>query len=166
MTAFTAAQTVSTHSALKTKRRLMAAIVLFALAGHSYGASDRCPDVRGISQEKLTAGGYSYYSVSPGSGWKGENPQAKKSYLQTLKFTSAAIRTGQSGPGQPIYFFIACDYEGPAQYAFLRMSQRFPTRPRAVGPNWNEDFCRADTVDGCRFEHFEPVPAKKRGAGK
>jgi len=164
MTAFSTANTASTHSVLKMKRRLVAAIVLSALAGHSYGAPDRCPDVRNISQKKEMQG-YSYFSVSPGSGWKGENPEAEKSYLETLKFMSAAIRTGQSGPGQPTYFFIACDYEGPAQFAFLRMSQRFVVLPRAVGPNWNENFCRAETVDGCRFEHFEPSPTEN-GAGK
>jgi len=117
-----------------------------------------CPAIASIQQTKEEQG-YSYTSISPGSGWKGENPYAQEHYLKGMKFESAAIRTGQAGPGEREYYFVACDYEGPEQFAFLRMSQRFPQRPTAVGPNWNaDDFCRATSEDGCPFTNFAPVP--------
>ena len=109
-----------------------------------------CPAIESIHQEKAEQG-YNYSAIAPGGGWSGENPLAQEHYLKGMKFESAAIRTGQAGPGQSEYYFVACDYEGPEQFAFLRMSQRFPIRPRAVGPNWNDDFCRADSVSGCQF---------------
>ncbi|MCF5725409.1 DUF3757 domain-containing protein [Pseudomonas syringae] len=117
-----------------------------------------CPAVDSIQQKK-EAEGYSYTAIAPGSGWNGSNPYAQEHYLKGMKFESAAIRTGQAGPGQTPYHFVACDYEGPEQFAFLRMSQRFPERPRAVGPNWTaDDFCRAASVDGCQFTTFTEVP--------
>ncbi len=117
-----------------------------------------CPAVDSIQQTE-EAEGYSYFSVAPGGGYKGFNHYAQEHYLKGMKFESAAIRTGQAGPGQTPYYFVACDYEGPEQFAFLRMSQRFAERPRAVGPNWTaDDFCRAASVDGCQFTTFTEVP--------
>ncbi|TFY86587.1 DUF3757 domain-containing protein [Pseudomonas kairouanensis] len=117
-----------------------------------------CPAVVSIHQTK-EAEGYSYFAVAPGGGWEGENPFAQEHYLKGMSFESAAIRTVAASPSQPEYSFVACDYEGPEQFAFLRMSQRFPFRPRAVGPNWSaDDFCRATTVEACRFTVFTVVP--------
>ncbi|CAI8727872.1 MULTISPECIES: DUF3757 domain-containing protein [Pseudomonas] len=137
--------------------------VLFNLAActsssNTNTAGSMCPGIGNIHQTKELKG-YSYTALSPGSGWKGENPYAQEHYLKGMKFESAAIRTAQQREGQPEYYFVACDYEGPEQLAFLRMSQRFPVRPRAVGPNWTaDDFCRAGSVDGCQFTIFTEVP--------
>ena len=117
-----------------------------------------CPSIGSIQQTK-EAQGYSYSAIAPGSGWRGENPLAEEHYLKGMKFESAAIRTGQAGPGQPAYYFVACDYEGPEQFAFLRMSQRFPLRPRGVGANWTEgDFCQGASVTDCPFTTSTIVP--------
>jgi len=129
---------------------LIAFISLVALAGcaqRPFAGPISCPAVDAIHQEKEDLG-YSYFSVAPGGGWKGENPYAQESYLKGLKFVSAAIRTGQSGP------FVACDYEGPEQFAFLRMSRRFITLPKPDGPNWDSNaFCKSvsGSVADCRF---------------
>lgn len=121
-------------------------------------ASTQCPGIGSIRQTK-EAQGYSYSAIAPGSGWAGENPYAQEHYLKGMKFESAAIRTGQSAPGEREYYFVACDYEGPEQFAFLRMTQRFPQRPHAVGPNWNaDDFCSASSEDGCPFTSYTPAP--------
>lgn len=120
--------------------------------------TNMCPGIESIHQTK-EAQGYSYTAVAPGSGWHGENPLAEEHYLKGMKFESAAIRTGQASPGHPAYYFVACDYEGPEQFAFLRMSQRFPLRPRPVGDNWTaDDFCRATLVSGCKFTIYDAVP--------
>ena len=121
-------------------------------------AATHCPGIGSIHQAQ-EAQGYSYSAIAPGGGWTGENPYAQEHYLKGMTFESAAIRTGQAGPGQPQYYFVACDYEGPQQFAFLRMSQRFPQKPTAVGPNWSADgFCRATSEDGCPFTTVTPVP--------
>lgn len=121
-------------------------------------AATQCPGVAGIHQTQ-EAQGYSYSAIAPGGGWTGENPYAQEHYLKGMTFESAAIRTGQSGPGEREYYFVACDYEGPEQFAFLRMSQRFPQKPTAVGPNWSADgFCRATSEDDCPFTIFTPEP--------
>lgn len=120
--------------------------------------ANMCPSVGSIHQTK-EAQGYSYSAIAPGSGWHGENPLAEEHYLKGMKFESAAIRTGQASPGQPEYYFVACDYEGPEQFAFLRMSQRFPLRPTGAGNNWTADgFCRAASVAECPFTVFHPAP--------
>lgn len=117
-------------------------------------AANMCPAIGSIEQRK-EAQGYSYFAIATGNGWKGENPLAEEHYLKGMKFESAAIRTGQAGPGEREYYFVACDYEGPEQFAFLRMSQRFPVRPKAQGSNWTpEDFCRASSVGDCPFTVF------------
>ncbi|KAL0630217.1 hypothetical protein Q9L58_010937, partial [Maublancomyces gigas] len=90
-----------------------------------------------------------YTSIAPGGGWYEENPSAEEYYLKGLRFISAAIRAGDAGP------FVACDYEGPEQFAFLRMSRRFITRPKPVPPNWESHaFCKPDSssVTDCRFD--------------
>ena len=121
-------------------------------------AANVCPGIETIHQTKEEQG-YSYSAIAPGGGWRGENPFAEEHYLKGMKFESAAIRTGQASPGQPEYYFVACDYEGPEEFAFLRMSQRFPLRPRGVGDNWTaDDFCRAASVTGCPFTIFTVVP--------
>ena len=121
-------------------------------------AGNTCPSVTSIHQTKEEQG-YSYSAIAPGGGWRGENPFAEEHYLKGMKFESAAIRVGQASPGQPAYYFVACDYEGPEQFAFLRMSKRFPTRPRGTGDNWIEgNFCRGTSVADCPFTVFEPVP--------
>jgi len=142
---------------------LLCPAVLFSLSAcisssNNNTAGSMCPGIGSIHQTQ-EAQGYSYTAISPGSGWKGENPYAQEHYLKGMKFESAAIRTAQQSEGQREYYFVACDYEGPEQFAFLRMSQRFPVRPRAVGPNWTaDDFCRAGAVEGCQFTIFTEVP--------
>lgn len=128
----------------------VAFIGLAVLAGcarqHPVAAST-CPAIGAIQQQKQQQG-YLYFSVAPGAGWNGENPYAQESYLAGLKFISAAIRTGQNGP------FVACDYEGPEQFAFLRMSRRFMTLPQSVQPNWDDNaFCKpgSGNVADCLF---------------
>lgn len=141
---------------------LLCSAVLVSLAActsssNTNTAGSMCPGIGSIHQTKAEDG-YSYTAISPGSGWRGENPYAQEHYLKGMKFESATIRTAQS-EGEPEYYFVSCDYEGPEQFAFLRMSQRFPVRPRAVGPNWTaDDFCRADSVHGCQFTIFTEVP--------
>lgn len=133
---------------------------LAACTSHSADptAATLCPGIGSIHQTKEEQG-YSYSAISPGGGWTGENPYAQEHYLKGMKFESAAIRTGQASPGQPTYYFVACDYEGPEQFAFLRMSQRFAQRPRAVGPNWTaENYCRAPSEEGCPFTTVTEVP--------
>ena len=127
-----------------------ALVGLAALAGCARqhpAAVSMCPAIGAIQQEKQEQG-YRYVSVAPGAGWSGENPYAQESYLAGLKFISAGIRPGQNGP------FVACDYEGPEHFAFLRMSRRFLTLPQPVQPNWDDNaFCKpgSGNVADCRF---------------
>ncbi|MCR4539604.1 hypothetical protein NUV89_14470 [Pseudomonas sp. 18.1.10] len=137
---------------------VLASLVACTPSDNTPTAANMCPGIGSIHQTK-EAQGYSYSAIAPGGGWRGENPFAEEHYLKGMKFESAAIRTGQAGPGQPEYYFVACDYEGPEQFAFLRMSQRFPVRPRAVGENWSAgDFCRGTSVTDCPFAVFGPAP--------
>ena len=133
---------------------LLLSLAACAPSGNAPTIIGMCPSIESIHQTK-EAQGYSYTAIGPGSGWYGENPLAEAHYLKGMKFESAAIRTGQASPGQPEYYFVPCDYVGPEQFSFLRMSQRFPTRPRGLGDNWSaDDFCRADSVSGCPFTAF------------
>ncbi|ONH51880.1 hypothetical protein BLL36_20415 [Pseudomonas cedrina subsp. cedrina] len=107
-----------------------------------------CPALTAIVEQKENMG-FSYISIAPGGGWNGENPYATTGLLKRLKFVSAAIRTGQAGS------FVACDYEGPEQFDFLRMSRRFISLPKPVGPNWDSNaFCKpaSGLVTDCKFD--------------
>ncbi|MBO0495387.1 DUF3757 domain-containing protein [Pseudomonas sp. Marseille-Q1929] len=137
---------------------VLAGLVACTSSDNAPSVANMCPGIGSIHQTK-EAQGYSYSAIAPGSGWHGENPLAEEHYLKGMKFESAAIRTGQASPGQPEYYFVACDYEGPEQFAFLRMSQRFPVLPRGTGANWDEgNVCRRASVTDCPFTVFGPAP--------
>lgn len=137
---------------------LLASLIACTTGTHLPNAIGMCPGVRSIEQVKQQEG-YSYYAISPGGGWSGENPQAQEHYLKGLVFESAAILTVAQSPTRPEYHFVACDYVGPEPLAFLRLAKHFPDRPRAVGPNWTaQDYCEADSVEECQFTVLNPLP--------
>ncbi|PNB74997.1 hypothetical protein C1X64_06445 [Pseudomonas sp. GW456-E7] len=121
---------------------------LFAFAGTSY-AAESCPTVNNITATPISeTRGFNYAANSIRGGWKGENPRATESYLDKVEFTSAAIRQTTDN-GSPVYF-IACDYEGEGP-AGVRMSQRFATPAKPVGPAWKDEYCTAGLSE-CSFK--------------
>jgi hypothetical protein len=122
---------------------------LFALAGTARAAEDECPAVGNIMAQSITPQrGFTYAANSIRGGWKGENPGATESYLNKVKFTSAAIRQTTDN-GNPVYF-VACDYEGEGK-AGVRLTQRFPIEAKPAGSAWKDNFCSA-SLNECAFK--------------
>lgn len=121
---------------------------IFAFSANSY-AAETCPAISGITATPISQErGFTYAANSIRGGWKGENPRATESYLDKVKFTSAAIRQTTEN-GNPVYF-VACDYEGDGS-AGVRMSQRFPVAAKPVGPAWKDEYCSAELSE-CTFK--------------
>jgi hypothetical protein len=122
---------------------------VIAFAGNVNAADEMCPQVSQIMAQSITPErGFTYAANAIRGGWKGENPAATESYLDKVKFTSAAIRQTTDN-GNPVYF-VACDYEGEGK-AGVRMSQRFPAPAKPVGNDWKDNFCSAG-VSQCAFK--------------
>lgn len=136
---------------LETVTKIFAAglLSLFALAGTAQAAENVCPSVSNIMAQSITPErGFTYAANSIRGGWKGENPGATESYLDKVKFTSAAIRQTTDN-GNPVYF-VACDYEGEGK-AGVRMTQRFPVAAKPAGSAWKDNFCSA-SLNECAFK--------------
>lgn len=121
---------------------------IFAFSANSY-AAEVCPAISSITASPISQErGFTYAANGIRGGWKGENPRATESYLDKVKFTSAAIRQTTEN-GNPVYF-VACDYEGDGP-AGVRMSQRFPVAAKPVGPAWKDEYCSAELSE-CTFK--------------
>lgn len=143
---------------------LMTAVGLLMLMSNSHAAEMTCPAVENIQQQKGADGGYNYSAISVGSGWQGENPDADEALLKTLKFESATIKEGVGSKINEPFYYVTCDYVGGVQDDYLRLSQRFPTPPRAVGDHWKEKQCTRSSVAECGFDPLSnakgPAPVK------